>query len=396
MTSDICVVGGGPAGLAAAILLARGRHATRLFAPAPDAADTRTSALMRGSIALLAALGAWAELEPKSAPLRTMRLVDATGRLLRAPETEFSAAEIGEAAFGYNIRNRDLVAALTRIAEGTRGLVLDRRAVTAVASETGAVKLTIEGGATWTARLVAAADGRNSMCRAAAEISTRETRYPQTALAFDVAHERPHHNVSTEFHTKTGPLTFVPLPARASSVVWVVRPEQARTLTILSERDFLARLSQHSYDFLGALGPRGALGTFPLCGMVASRMAARRVALVGEAGHVVPPIGAQGLNLGLRDAAALAETVAEAGAAGEDIGADAVLGRYAAWRRADIESRAAGIAMLNRSVLSDFLPVQLARGAGLYLLGTVAPLRRLAMAVGMEPPGRQPRLMRKR
>lgn len=394
--SDACVVGGGPAGLVAAILLARAGLAVRLFAPPPPAGDTRTSALMRGSVALLDALGVWPRIADKAAPLAHMRIVDATGRLLRAPEVVFDAAEIGEPAFGSNVRNRDLLAALDRLARRTQGLTPDARAVAALRPGAELAELVAADGERIPARLVVAADGRNSLCRRAAGIAVRETRYPQTALAFDIGHELAHGDVSTEFHTDSGPLTFVPLPGAQSSVVWVVRPDEAAALLALDEAAFAARLEERCFSFLGRLGPVGPRGAFPLSAMTAQRMAARRVALIGEAGHVVPPIGAQGLNLGLRDAAALAETVAEARAAGTDIGADATLARYADWRRADIASRATGIDLLNRSVLSDFLPVQLARGAGLYLLGRVGPLRRFAMAAGMEPPGRQPRIMRPR
>lgn len=393
-SEEIVTVGGGPAGLVTALLIASAGVPVRLFAPPTGKGDTRTTALLRGSVEVLRTVGAWDELAGVAAPLNVMRIVDATGRLLRAPEVSFDSGEIGGGPFGYNVKNSVLVKALENGAAHYKGLSVDRRKIAAVTPGQQEVQLKAEDGAAISTPLVAAADGRNSLCRKAAGITTSEGRYEQMALAFNIVHEIDHENVSTEFHIDSGPLTFVPLPGRASSIVWVVRPAEARRLLALEDAALCEELRRRSYAILGdvlEVGPRAA---FPLSILSVSTMAARRIALIGEAGHVVPPIGAQGLNLGFRDAANLAELVADAWRAGTDPGDKALLDTYAGRRRADVAARTAAIDLLNRSVLSGFLPLQAARGAGLYLLQKLGPLRRLVMELGIEEPGIASRIMR--
>jgi 2-octaprenyl-6-methoxyphenol hydroxylase len=393
-SGEIVIVGGGPAGLVTAVLLGSAGVPVRLFAPPSDPNDTRTTALLRGSVDMLKAAGVWESLAGVAAPLEVMRIVDATGRLLRAPEISFDSNEIGGGPFGYNVKNSVLVEALEERAAGLRYVAVDRRKIVAVRPDTAAVRLEAEDGAIFTAAMVAAADGRRSLCRKAAGIDVSVGRYEQMALAFDIDHQVDHGNVSTEFHTDAGPLTFVPLGFQASSVVWVVRPDAARRLLALKDAAFCDELRETCFAILGDIlnvGPRAA---FPIGVQSASAMAARRIALIGEAGHVVPPIGAQGLNLGFRDAATLAEIVADAWRTGADPGDGEVLRAYAWRRRADVAARTAAVDLLNRSVLSGFLPLQAARGAGLYLLQRLGPLRRLVMELGIEPPGTAPRIMR--
>jgi 2-octaprenyl-6-methoxyphenol hydroxylase len=239
----------------------------------------------------------------------------------------------------------------------------------------------LEGGRVLFARLLIAADGRESAARTAAGIGTRRWRYPQVALTANLAHSRPHRFVSTEFHGEGGPCTLVPLPGERSSVVCVVREDEAKDLAAFDAQSLALELERRCHSLLGHMRIEGSWSTWPMEGLAAQRMAARRVALVGEAGHVFPPIGAQGLNLTLRDVAALA-TAVEGQA---DAGSDDVTGRYADMRRADVETRTAAVDLMNRSLLSDFIPVQLARSAGLYALERVAPLRRLAMREGLAP-----------
>lgn len=393
-SDEIITVGGGPAGLVVASLLASAGIPARLFAPSADPNDTRTTALLRGSVALLRAIGVWDELSEAAAPLERMRIIDATGRLFRAPEVTFDSAEIGGGPFGYNIKNGDLVAALERQAAALPSLRVDRRKIVAVTPDEAEVRLEAEDGVSFSTPLIAAADGRNSLCRKAAGITTSQSRYEQMALAFNIEHEAAHENVSTEIHTDAGPLTFVPLPGRASSIVWVARPEEARRLMDMDEAALREELRERSFAILGDVLKTGPCAAFPIGMLSVSRMAAKRVALIGEAGHVVPPIGAQGLNLGFRDAATLAELVADAWRAGEDPGSAEVLQAYRSRRRADVATRTAAIDLLNRSVLSGFLPLQAARGVGLFLLQKLGPLRRLTMELGIEQVGTVPRIMR--
>ena len=256
------------------------------------------------------------------------------------------------------------------------------------------MRLELAEGGSLSATLVVAADGRHSVVRAAAEIATRTWAYGQTAIVASLRHRRPHGAITTELHRRAGPLTTVPLPGEASSFVWVGEPSKSARLASLDEQEFRAELGACLRGLLGVLGDIGPRATFPLTGLAAARMAQNRIALVGEAAHVIPPIGAQGLNLGLRDAASLAECVGAARASGRDIGGPETLAAYHRARAGDVLTRTLGVDLLNRSLLTDFLPAQALRGVGLHLLANVAPLRRLVMQGGLAQAGAMPRLMR--
>ncbi len=391
LTAAVAVIGGGPAGLVAAIALKAAGLETLLIAP-PVEADHRTTALLAGSVTALATLGVWPQCLPQAAPLRKIRLIDDTGRLLRAPEVTFDAAEIELDAFGYNIENRHLIAALeTRAA----ALKLPRiaAAASAIASDEAGVTVTHPDGAD-RVHLVIGADGQRSLCRTAAGIEINRRSYPQTALTLNLAHARPHDDVSTEFHTPSGPFTLVPLPGRRSSLVCVLDPASAAELAAMGDRELAVEIERRAHSLLGKMTVEPGRGVFPLAVATADAFARGRIALVGEAAHVVPPIGAQGLNLGMRDGATIAELVADARRENVDIGAAEVLARYDAQRRADVTSRAVAVDLLNRSLLTDFLPVQGARGLSLYLADRIGPLRRALMREGVAPMASQPRLMR--
>jgi 2-octaprenyl-6-methoxyphenol hydroxylase len=391
---EVAVVGGGPAGLTAAVALAAAGVETTLISAPERWPDNRTTALLMGSVNALEALQVWQACRPYAAPLEAIRMIDATRRLVRAPPVMFEAAEIGVEAFGHNIENRHLMDALDARAAALAHL--RRFDAPAVAIEPGEheVLVVLLGGPRVRARLVIGADGRRSLCRHAAGIRTDGFGYEQTALTVNLQHTRPHDGVSTEFHTETGPLTLVPLPGNRSSLVYVVSPGMAKRLKRFEAPTLAAMIEQRSHSLLGQLSVEGACGVFGLGWERARRLAGRRIALVGEAAHVIPPIGAQGLNIGLRDAATIAELVVAVRRRGGDIGALALTDQYDASRRADVTSRSFAVDLLNRSLLSDFLPVQGARGLALYLLDRIGPLRRAVMREGMAPALSQPRLMR--
>jgi 2-octaprenyl-6-methoxyphenol hydroxylase len=391
-TVEVAVVGGGPAGLTAAIALASAGIETALIAKVPPT-DNRTTALLSGSVAGLEALDVWPLCREQSAALTAIRMIDDTARLLRAPEVIFDAAEIGLEAFGYNIENRHLMAALDARASQLAQLRQVNAAVTAVDPDEEAVTLRLADDSTIIARLVIGADGRRSLCRAAAGIETDHRSYPQSALTLNLDHARPHNGISTEFHTETGPFTLVPLPGLRSSLVCVVDPAEVEQLGALDAPALSAEIERRAHSMLGKVAVEDGRGVFPLATETAQSFGRSRIALVGEAAHVIPPIGAQGLNLGLRDAATIGELAVEARRSGSDVGAPELLDQYDRRRRADVTSRAFAVDALNRSLLSDFLPVQGARGFGLYLLDKIGPLRRAVMREGVEPAA-QPRLMR--
>jgi 2-octaprenyl-6-methoxyphenol hydroxylase len=394
ITAQAVVVGAGPAGLTAAIAFAVSGIETVLIAKRPERPDNRTSALLAGSVAALDVLGTWEACRLHAAPLRTIRLVDDTRRLLRAPEVVFSADEIDLDAFGHNIENRHLVAALEARAGALAHLTRIDAPAKAVTPGENAVAVELEDGRTITAQLAIGADGRQSLCRAAAGIATDRLTYPQAALTLNFAHARPHRDVSTEFHTESGPFTVVPLPGDRSSLVCVVEPAEAERLAALPDEVLAETLERRAHSILGKVVVEPGRGVFRLAVETAQRFAAARIVLVGEAAHVVPPIGAQGLNLGLRDAATIGELAVAARRDGLDLGSDEMLARYDRLRRPDIATRTAAVDILNRTLLADFLPAHGLRGLGLYLLDQVGPLRRALMREGVAPSAFEPRLMR--
>ena len=378
---DIVVVGAGPVGLAAALELARLGYEVAILAPPRRSTDQRTTALLAGSIAFLDRIGVWPLVSAKAAAMRSLRIVDATGRLIRAPEVTFHASEIGLAAFGFNIANRDLIDGLEARLAATP---VTRIAGTLETVAPGAENVVLHDAsrAAITSRLVVAADGRRSRLRESTGIPVREWRYDQAALVVNLRHTIAHDDTSTEFHTETGPFTLVPLGEGRSSLVWVDRPDQVSRRVALPDAALADEIEARSASILGAIAIDGARQSFPLAGMTSARVASGRIALVGEAAHVFPPIGAQGLNLGYRDVAALGDALA---GPSEDAGAPGGLAAYDRARRADILTRTMAVDTLNRTLLTGFIPVQAARGLGLFLLDRIPALRRAVMRQGVAP-----------
>lgn len=400
---SVAVVGAGPSGLIAALSLAANGVAVQLIGARPGAealaADTRSTALFGASLDLLDHIGALGAIGGQATPLSGLRLIDATGGLLRAPEVLFQAHEIGVGAFGCNIENRVLNRVLWELVEANGCVRCRAGAATAVRPDAMGVAVEMSDGTVFDVQLVVGADGERSLCRAAAGIAARTWSYPQAAIATRFAHERPHGGISTEFHRRAGPLTTVPLTpvetgGNRSSLVWVETPAEAGRLAGLDDVEFAIALEAALAGVLGAVSDIGRRAVFPLAGLTAVRFAGQRVALVGEAGHRLPPIGAQGLNLGVRDAAWLAEIVGAAVAEGRDPGGADVLEAYDRARRGDVGARTAAVDGLNRSLIADLLPMDMVRGAGLLALNGLPWLRRLVMREGVAPGGPLPRLLR--
>lgn len=390
--TDVLVAGGGVAGLVATRAFAAAGLRSLCVDPVPpvtsadtDGSDLRSTAFLIPAIDLLARVGLWERLEPYAAPLRVMRLADAGGAagIIRTT-ADFDAAEIGAEAFGYNLPNwllrREMVACLT---ETGGAELLSGCRVTDVVPRTDAALVALSDGSQVRARLVVAADGRDSAVREALGIGARRWGYGQKAVVFTVAHDQPHQGISIEIHRSGGPFTLVPLPDRdgepASSVVWMETGPRAAALAALPEAEFNAALAARACGVFGPIRVTSPRRVWPIIAQMADRLDGPRTALVAEAAHVVPPIGAQGLNMSLADLTALLDLTAIT----DDIGSPGTLAQYHRRRHPEIRLRLAGIDALNRAAMAGAQPLRDLRRAGLAALHGVAPVRRAAMRLGL-------------
>jgi len=376
-SAKILVVGNGPVGCVTAIALAKGGHRVTLIGiENTPVRDGRTVALLDGSVHFLKALGLWDGIASKATPLTKMRIIDDTGSLFRTPQVTFNSSEIGLDAFGYNIELADLVLNLSAIASRTAGLVIKSgRAVQFAENEGGECEVTLGTGDTLRAFLLVGADGKSSPVRAFANINTTQWNYPQTALTAVLSHRRDHQDISTEFHTRFGAFTLVPLPGRRSSLVWMMSPDFANHMAAIPDSDFQIEVEKQSKSILGKMIVEGKRSLIPMAGLKAARYAAGNVALVGESAHLFPPIGAQGLNLSFRDASTLVAELSKS--------ADReAFKRYNGARNNDIKLRTMTVDLLNRSLLADMLPVDFVRSLGLLTVAAFSPLRRFMMQKG--------------
>lgn len=383
---DVAVVGGGPAGLAAATAVADAGARVALIAPRPGVDDWRTTALLGGSVEFLERHGVWSGLSAVAAPLKRMRLVDASGRLFRAPDVTFEAREIGRELFGYNVANGPLVAALSDAVAARAGRIVRYEALFQTFHHGGeAALLGLSSGETIAASLVIAADGRNSGLRKAAGIDVKSWSYPQEALVLVLSHSEPHHDTSVEFHTETGPFTLVPHGPGRSSLVWMDRPEVIEHVAGLDNAALALEIERRSGSALGVVTVDSPRQRWPISGFQARRLASGCVVLVGEAAHGFPPIGAQGFNLTLRDIERMARIVRDGmrSSAGDTLDGTKAARDYDKARRLDVTGRVTGVDLLNRSLLSGLLPIQIARATGLTLARELGPVRRLLMRVGL-------------
>lgn len=387
---DVLISGGGIAGLiAAAGFGSEGFSVLCIDPAAPPAdeaahgADLRSTAFLSPSVELLARIGLWSRLSGNATALRVMRIVDAGGgrpepRLIR----DFDSAEIGDAPFGWNLPNwllrREIAAHLAQL----QTVRLEYGVATAdvVARDEGA-RVTLSDGRRLRARLLIGADGRDSAVRRALGIGVRSFRYGQKALAFAVTHDVPHGNVSTEVHRSGGPFTLVPLPDRdgkpSSAVVWMEGGREIARLSQMPAEEFEAEMHARSAGVLGPMRLATRLSQWPIISQIADRFAGPRSALIAEAAHVVPPIGAQGLNMSLGDLATLIEV------SREDPGSPESLDAYQRARRPEAYARLLGIHALNRASQVGPRPLRDLRAVALAGLHGVAPVRRLMMRAGL-------------
>lgn len=391
--TDIVISGGGVAGLtAAAAFGAAGFSVTCVEPNAPitdatsDGADLRTTAFLQPAVAVLRAAGLWDRLAPQACALQVMRIIDAGGAepVVRMTK-DFDAADISDQPFGWNLPNwllrREMLA---RIAELPNVTFLPGVATTRLMVRDAVALVSLSNGQSVAARLVVAADGRASTMRVAAGIGVKTTLYGQKAVTFAVTHPLPHDNISTEIHRSGGPFTLVPLPNRdglpCSAVVWMETSVEAARLAALPVAEFEAAINARSCHVLGPLTLASRRLVWPIISQIADRMAGDRVALMAEAAHVVPPIGAQGLNMSLTDLAVLLE-LAQANPAG--LGSQAMLDTYHRRRHLDIRARVIGIDALNRASMVQGQTLRDLRAGALSALYAATPLRRAVMKMGL-------------
>jgi len=368
-----------------------------------EAFDGRASAIAYGSKLVLDGAGVWPLIAAEAEPIREIRVADDDSPLF----LHYDHRDLGtDTPLGYIVENRVLRRALFERAGGLPSLVLMApQRVEAVARDADAAVATLGDGSRLRARLAAAADGKDSPLRRAAGIKTVEWRYRQVGIVTTVAHERPHAGIAVEHFLPAGPFAILPMTddlskdatltrRRRSSIVWTENAALAPHLVKLPDAEFAAELRARFGDFLGRIEPIGPRWAYPLSLMQAERYTARRLALVGEAAHVIHPIAGQGLNVGIRDVAALAEAIVDARRLGLDIGEDCVLERYQRWRRLDAVLLAGVTDGLNRLFSNTIAPVRLARDLGLAAVNRLPPLKRLLMRHAMGTLGDRPRLAR--
>lgn len=397
LTYDIVVSGGGVAGLTAAAVFGNSGFSVLCVDPAPpvtdrdaEGSDLRTTAFLQPAQALLDRAGLWQRLAPYAADLQVMRIVDAGGVVAEPRMTkEFDATDISDKPFGWNLPNwllrREMVAHLESLPNVT---FRPGTGTTSLFTREGEARVGLTDGTRVRCRLVIAADGRNSPMRQAAGINVKTTRYGQKALAFAVTHPIPHCNVSTEIHRSGGPFTLVPLPdyqgRPSSAIVWMETSAEAQRLAALPRAEFEAAINLRSCHLLGPLELASHRTIWPIISQISETMYAERLALVAEAAHVVPPIGAQGLNMSLGDMRVLLEL---AEAAPDQLGDARMLQTYERRRHSEVKVRVAGIDLLNRASMMHAQPLRDARAMGLNAIYSLAPVRKAIMQLGLGAKG---------
>ncbi|ATO57398.1 UbiH/UbiF family hydroxylase [Bartonella sp. 1-1C] len=381
MHQNIAVIGAGQIGMLAALNLAHKGHSVSLIGPPAKRDELRTTAIMMPTIHMLQALNIWDTLKCHAAALSSIRIIDTASRIIRAPTVNFRSIEIGEKAFGYNIPNLKLNDALINTIKHTPNIKRFFSLVKDFNHQKDHICIILEDGQVIKALLVVAADGRSSPTRAAAGINIKQWNYPQIALVFNFLHNLPHQNISTEFYTKDGLFTQVPLLGNKSSLVWIGNPSRAKELLNMELEGVAKMIENQMQSILGEIKIETKIQTWPLLGLIPDLFAANGIILVGESAHVFPPIGAQGFNLGIRDVQTLVDLIPDeiSTASLKEITAN-----YNQHRKSDIFIRSGFVHILSYALLSNMLPVHVLRSAGLELLRNCSPLRHLFMREGMD------------
>jgi 2-octaprenyl-6-methoxyphenol hydroxylase len=400
--ADVVIAGGGLVGLPLGLALAQGGMKTVVADAAPVAHvldpkfDGRVSALAYASVRMLKALGVWEGLGACAQPIREILVTDGKPGQPASPfSLHFDAAEVGAAALGHIAENRHIRAALYAAVERAANLeLLAPAAVKTVSMEAGGAVVTLANGEQIRAALVIAADGRESPLRAEAGIGVIGWSYPQTGIVATVEHEKPHNGVAYEHFLPSGPFAILPMTGNRSSLVWTEARTKAPALLALDETRFNEELARRFGGHLGKTKAAGPRWSYPLSFHLARDFVRPRLALAGDCAHGIHPIAGQGLNLGLKDAAALAEVLLDAARLGQDIGALDTLKRYERWRRFDSFTLAASTDALNRLFSNDIAPLRHLRDLGIGIVDAIGPARRFFMRHAGGDVGKLPRLMK--
>lgn len=399
---DVLVCGGGMVGLTLGLALAQGGLTTLVADVMPVPAslapqfDGRVSALAYASVRMLSALKVWPGLEHDAQPIREILVTDGKAGKPASPfSLHFDAAEVGAPQLGAIAENRHIRTALHGAVQAAPNLqLLAPASVKSLTPDDGGVVAAFADGTQVRAKLAVAADGRDSPLRAQAGINVVGWAYPQTGIVATVEHEKPHHGVAYEHFLPSGPFAILPMTGNRSSLVWTENKKKAPALLALDEAGFNAELSARFGDHLGAAKAAGPRWSYPLSFHIARNFVAPRLALAGDSAHGIHPIAGQGLNLGLKDAAALAEVLLDAARLGQDIGAMDVLKRYERWRRFDSVALAASTDALNRLFSNDIAPLRALRDIGMGIVDSIGPARRFFMHHAGGDVGKLPRLMK--
>lgn len=397
MRCDVLIIGGGLVGGPLACALAQSGvsvavvdHEDPATAVAP-AFDGRASAVALGAQRVLAGVGLWEDITPYAAPIKQIRVSDGHSPLF----LHYDHQVLGEEPFGWIVENRAIrQAVLKRLPQLEQATLLAPLSVQSLDRTVDGVTATLSDGRTLQAQLVVAADGRPSPTRKGAGIGLTRWDYHQTAIVCTVAHAKPHNDIAQEHFLPAGPFAILPLPGNRSSVVWTEKGHLVKSIMAQPDEDFLRELKSRFGEFLGEIAVEGPRFAYPLSLQFADAYTARRLALVGDAAHGMHPVAGQGMNMGLRDVAALAEVLVEAHRLGLDLGNATVLERYARWRRFDNLLMLGLTDVIVRLFSNGIKPLALARDIGLAAVNRMPRLKKFFMRHAMGLVGELPRLMK--
>ena len=394
--TDIVIIGGGMAGLSMAVALAGSGMQVAVVDKAPfseqhlPAFDGRVSAIALGSQRMLGRLGIWEAMAPHAEPILDIRVSDGQSPCF----LHYDHEEVGDEPFGWIVENRYTRKALHDVAAGHENIEFYQAGITALRQEGALCYVSLSDGSEHQARMVIGADGKFSKTRELAGIQVHTVKYKQTALVCTIEHAESHNGLAQERFLARGPFAVLPMQSNCSSLVWVEPEHLAGHYVELDKSELVQEIQERVGGYLGVINVKGDVFSYPLSLTLSEAFSAGRVALIGDAAHAIHPIAGQGINLGFRDVAVLAELIEKQHGLGLDIAGAEVMEAYGKWRRMDTFAMASATDGLNRLFSNSLLPVKLARGLGLFAVSKMPALKRVFMRNAMGTTGDLPTLMR--